>query len=72
VTGLLASEAAIPGVAGIVAMLSPPDYATREYVAKLEETVEQLREDVDRLQQQVGFLEALLEKRGETAGIGGG
>jgi hypothetical protein len=60
--------AAIPpfgGVVSRVAMLSSPDYATREQVHRLEITVERLQSEVERLQQQVAFFEDLLEKRAE-------
>lgn len=59
--------AALPPVAGLIskfAMLSPPAEAMRRRDEALEATVEQLRSDVDQLQQQVRFLEDLLEKRG--------
>jgi hypothetical protein len=66
----ITTVAALPGVAGIlskVSTLSPPDYATRDHVERLEATVERLQEEVERLQQQVGFLEKLLEKQHENA-----
>jgi hypothetical protein len=59
----------LPFLGGIVsrmAMLSPPDYATRDQVERLEDVVESLRGEVERLQQQVGFLEDLLQKRAEA------
>jgi hypothetical protein len=64
----ISTVAAIPGFSGIVsrvAMLSPPDYASRDrdQLARLERTVESLQNDVERLQQQVGFLEDLLHER---------
>lgn len=62
--------AGLPGVSGLiekVSMLSPPDYATRAHVERLEAAVEQLREDLDRAQQRVAFLEDLLEKRAEAS-----
>jgi uncharacterized protein YlxW (UPF0749 family) len=43
-------------------MLSPPDHAGRDQLARLEATVERLQDDVERLQQQVTFLENLLQK----------
>lgn len=58
----------IPGVAGVVsriAMLSPPDYASRAQVERLEDTVAGLQAEVERLQQQVRFIEDLLQKRAE-------
>lgn len=58
--------AALPPFAGIVskvAMLSAPEYATRDQVERLEVTVERLQGEVERLQQQVRFLEDLLERR---------
>jgi hypothetical protein len=66
----MTTVARLPGFSGIaskVAMLSPPDYATREYVERLEGTVERLQADVERLQQQVAFMEELLQKRAEEA-----
>jgi hypothetical protein len=57
--------AALPAVTGILAkvsMLSPPDHAGRDQLARLEATVERLQDDVERLQQQVTFLEKLLQK----------
>lgn len=66
----ITTVAALPGFAGIVsriAMLSPPDYRHSEPAGRLEEVVETLRTDVDRLQQQVAFLEDLLQKRAETS-----
>jgi hypothetical protein len=57
-----------PGVAAIVSrvsMLSPPDYATRDQVARLEAVVEGLQGEVERLQQHVTFLEDLLQQRTE-------
>jgi hypothetical protein len=62
--------AALPPFDGIfskVAMLSPPDYATKEDVARLEATIERLQRDLERLQQQVTFLEDLLQKRATEA-----
>lgn len=66
----MSTAASLPGVAGLlsrVTMLSPPDYATREHVERLEATVDRLLQDLERLQQQVGFLESLLEKRAAEA-----
>jgi len=66
----ITTVAALPGFGGIVsriAMLSPPDYQSTQNTARLEEVVETLRTDVDRLQQQVAFLEDLLQKRAETS-----
>jgi len=65
----ITTVAALPGFAGIVsriAMLSPPDYQNVQHASRLEEQVETLRTDVDRLQQQVAFLEDLLQKRAEA------
>lgn len=62
----MTTVAALPvfsGVVSKVAMLFPPDYAARDQVERLEATVESLQSDVDRLQQQVAFLEELLQKR---------
>lgn len=73
----MTTVAALPGFSGVVtkvAMLSPPDYATR--VEKLEATVERLQGEMDRLQseveqlqQQTSFLEALLQKRAAEAAL---
>jgi hypothetical protein len=66
----ITTVAALPGVAGLlskVSSLSPPDYAYRDQVERLEAVVERLQEDVERLQQQVGFLENLLQKQAEDA-----
>lgn len=66
----ITTVAALPGFSGVVsrmAMLSPPDYASREQLLRLEDTVDVLRSEVERLQQQVGFLEELLQKRAEEA-----
>lgn len=60
--------AALPGVSGLLtkaALLPAPDYATRAEVERLEGTVEQLRSDLERLQQQVAFLEDLLQKQAD-------
>jgi hypothetical protein len=60
---------ALPLFAGViekVGMLSPPDYATRDDVEGLAATVERLQSDVGRLQQQVAFLEDLLQQRAES------
>jgi hypothetical protein len=68
----ITTVAALPGFAGIVsrvAMLSPPDYVTRDHVERLETTVERLQNDVERLQQQVTFLENLLQRRAEEAAL---
>jgi hypothetical protein len=65
----ITTVASMPGLSGIVskvAMLSPPDYATRDQVARLELTVERLLIDVEHLQQQVEFLEKLLQTRAEN------
>lgn len=59
--------AALPGVAGLVAKVAAPEYATREHVERLEATVEQLQRDLARTQQQVAFLEDLLQKQSEEA-----
>lgn len=62
----ITTVASLPGMGGIVsrvAMLSPPDYAGREELARVEATVERLEGEVDRLQQQVQFLENLLQAR---------
>jgi hypothetical protein len=64
------SVAALPGVARIVStvsLLSPPDYADREHLERLEATVERLQTEVERLQQQVAFLEDLLQTRASEA-----
>lgn len=63
----MTAVASLPGVGGIMARLSAPEYATREHVARLEHTVEHLQLDVERLQQQVAFLEELLRKRAVEA-----
>jgi hypothetical protein len=66
----ITTVASMPGLGGIVAkvaMLSPPDYASRDQVSRLEATVERLLNDVDHLQQQVDFLEKLLQTRAESA-----
>jgi hypothetical protein len=67
----MATVARLPPFAGIaskVAMLSPPDYAPREYVERLEASVDRLQAEVERLQQQVAFVEDLLHQRApETA-----
>lgn len=66
----MSTAASLPGVSGLlskVSMLSPPEYATREQVERLESTVENLQQEVERLHQQVGFMESLLEKRAEGA-----
>ena len=62
----LTTVARLPGFSGIVsrvAMLSPPDYASRSDLERLEAVVESLQGEVERLQQHVAFLEDLLEKR---------
>lgn len=64
----IGTVAALPGFGGIVSrmsMLSPPDYAPRDQVDRLEAVVERLQEEVERLQQQVAFLENLLQRRAE-------
>jgi uncharacterized coiled-coil protein SlyX len=48
-------------------MLSPPNYATRSQVATLEVALAGLQEEVDRLQQQVQFLENLMQRRADEA-----
>lgn len=66
----MSAAASLPGISGLlskVAMLSPPDYATRDHLDRLETAVDRLQQDVERLQQQVGFLESLLEKRAKDA-----
>ena len=67
----ITTVAAMPGVGGLVSRisaLSPPDYASRDQVERLEFTVERLQDEVDRLRQQVGFLESLLQRQAdETA-----
>lgn len=62
--------AELPAVAGLfakVAALSPPEYAGKAHVGRLEATVEQLQADVAQLQQQVKFLEDLLQKRAQES-----
>lgn len=62
--------AQLPGVAGIVSkvsMLSPPDPPPLGRLEKLEDRVLELHAEVERLQQQVGFLEELLEKKTREA-----
>jgi hypothetical protein len=59
--------ASLPGVGGVMARLSAPEYATRAHVDRLEHTVERLQLDVERLQQQVAFLEELLRQRAVEA-----
>ena len=59
--------ASLPGVGGIMARLSAPEYATRDQVVRLEHTVERLLLDIERLQQQVAFLEELLQRRAVEA-----
>lgn len=66
----LTTVAALPGVAGIVSkasLLPPPDYATRAHVERLEAALEQMQGELGRLQQQVAFLEDLLQKRAEES-----
>lgn len=58
------------GLVSRVALLSSPEYATREQVERLEATVERLQGDVERLQQQVEFFEDLLQKRAAEALLG--
>ncbi|HEX7120300.1 MAG TPA: hypothetical protein VF212_16020 [Longimicrobiales bacterium] len=68
----LAAVAAIPGLAGLVSkvtmLTTPPEYASRDDIARLETTVERLETELARLQQQVDFLEDLLRKRAEATG----
>lgn len=59
--------ASLPGVGGVMARLSAPEYATRAHADRLEHTVERLQLDVERLQQQVAFLEELLRQRAVEA-----
>jgi hypothetical protein len=62
--------AALPpfdGIASKVAMLSPPGYALKEDVERLEATIDRLHTDLERLQQQVTFLEDLLKRRSAEA-----
>jgi len=62
----IATVAELPVLRGIVsrvAILSPPDYASRAQVERLEATVAQLQQEVGYLQQNVAFLEELLEQR---------
>ena len=66
----ISTVAALPGFSGIVsrvAMLSPPDFASREHVLRVEASVDTLQREVERLQQQVAFLEDLLQTRAEAA-----
>jgi hypothetical protein len=66
----LGALTALPGVAGMVSMASGQsrgDFASREHVARLENALERVSEDVERLQQQVAFLEDLLQKRAEQS-----
>lgn len=63
----LTAVAALPGVAELVSSASPRAYADREHVQRLEAMVEHLQIEVERLQEQVGFLEELLQKRAEEA-----
>jgi hypothetical protein len=60
----LSRMAALPGIGGIAAKLSPPDESP-DRVARLESAVERLVVDVERLQQHVAFLEELLQKRAD-------
>jgi hypothetical protein len=65
--------AALPpfdGIVSKVAMLSPPGYAMKEDVERLEATIERLNADLERLQLQVTFLEELLRTRSEGASVG--
>jgi hypothetical protein len=65
----ITTVASIPAFAGIVSkvsLLSPPDYASRGHLERLEAQIERLQGDVDRLQQHVDFLENLLQSRRET------
>ena len=67
---LAAPPAARTGVAGLLARVTgptPPEYASGAQVARLENTVDRLQLDVERLQQQVTFLEELLQKRAREA-----
>lgn len=56
---------AAPRLGGLLGGGSAPEPAPRETVQRLERALDDLRGDVERLQQQVAFLEDLLEKRGE-------
>ncbi|HEX2203981.1 MAG TPA: PH domain-containing protein [Longimicrobium sp.] len=62
--------AALPGGGGLLSRFTraaPGDYASRAHVERLEATVERLLDDVERLQQQVAFMENLLQTRSEEA-----
>ena len=64
----------LPAVSGLVAkvsMLSPPDYATRGHVSRLETDVERLQVELEQTRQQVAFLQELLERRSEHAALPG-
>lgn len=66
----ITTVANLPGMAGIiskVSMLSPPDYASHDHVQRLEGMIDRLQNDVEQLQQNVAFLEELLQKRGNEA-----
>jgi hypothetical protein len=66
----MTTVAALPGVAGFVSkvsLLSPPEYATRAHVERLEAAVERLQDEMQRLKQQVAFYEDLLQKRTDEA-----
>lgn len=70
----ITTVANLPGFSGIVSkvgMLSPPDYATRTQLERLETTVDRLQTEVEQLQEQVVFLEDLLHRRGEEAYLPG-
>jgi hypothetical protein len=67
----MTTVAALPGVAGIVSrvsLLSPPaPGAPTEQIQRMEAAIDRLHGDVERLQQQVEFLEDLLQKRADEA-----
>lgn len=68
----ISTVAALPVFGGIVskvAMLSPPDYAARDHVQRLEASVERLQTDLERLQEQVTFLERLLVEQTNRAAL---
>lgn len=64
----MSTVAAMTGVSAVfskVPMLAAPEYATRDQLRALTATIQNLQHDVERLQQEVSFLEALLQKRAE-------
>ena len=63
----ISTVAALPGVERMLSkatVLTAPEPAIRSELHRLEETVEKLQSDVAQLQEQVAFLENLLQQRG--------